>query len=245
MPHEIEAGTDTSALLLFDPGAIPSDVDRRLLDAGSESLNRLDRAGLVCLIRTAGDGVFLLHLYVDERVPERLLAFATHPRRFRAFPVPSGRLCFAGLEYALREDSALLRQHPRPGGSMALAPGTYKLSLYQFAYPERLVHQAFRTEAPAPEYLAWISMKLLIPLAVAAWIGLVAIFFTNVRVPFPPFAAPLLGLVFALPFVVRRLDVYVAALDRFASLQRGYPSLAAVLESSRSQDESIIRAAAT
>jgi hypothetical protein len=106
------------------------------------------------------------------------------------------------------------------------------------------VHQAFRTEAPAPEYLAWISMKLLIPLAVAAWIGLVVIFFTNVRVPFPQFAAPLLGLVFALPFVVRRLDVYVAARDRFATLQREYPAIAAVLESSRARDESITRAAA-
>jgi len=75
-----------------------------------------------------------------------------------------------------------------------------------------------------------MSMILLIPLAVAAWIGLVVIFFTTVHVPFPSFLAPLLALVFAAPFLVRRLETYRSAKERFASLEREYPALVAQLE---------------
>jgi hypothetical protein len=56
------------------------------------------------------------------------------------------------------------------------------------------------------------------------------IFFTTVHVPFPRFLAPLLLLVFALPFLVRRLETYRAAKERFASLERDHPALVAQLE---------------
>jgi hypothetical protein len=230
MRYEIEAGTDAAALLLFDPKAIPAKLDRRSLDDGGETLQRLDRAGLVCLIHPVSDGIYLLHIYADEPIPDQVKARANRHRQIKDFPIPSGRLCFAGLEYALREDNTLLRQHPHPGGSATLSPGTYTLTLLQTSYPEGQVQEAFRAQATGHEYLAWVSMKFLIPLAVAAWIGLVVIFFTNVRVPFPNFLAPLLGLIFVLPFVVRRFDSYAAAKARFVKLQRENPSIVAHLE---------------
>ena len=73
-------------------------------------------------------------------------------------------------------------------------------------------------------------MILLIPLSVAAWIGLVVIFFTTVHVPFPSFLAPLLALIFAAPFLVRRLETYRLAKQRFANLEREYPALVAQLD---------------
>ena len=66
-------------------------------------------------------------------------------------------------------------------------------------------------------------MYALVPLAVAAWIGLVVIFFTTVRVPFPSFLAPLLLAVFSLPFLVRRLPAYKSIRERYASVERQFP----------------------
>jgi hypothetical protein len=81
-----------------------------------------------------------------------------------------------------------------------------------------------------------MSMILLIPLAVAAWIGLVVIFFTTVHVPFPSFLAPLLALIFAAPFLVRRLEAYRLAKERFANLEREHPALIARLDFLRPND---------
>ncbi len=231
MRHEIEAGTDAAALLLFDPDAIPASLDARSLDLGSEPLERLDRMGMICLIRPGGDGVYRIHVHVDEPIPSGLTEFVRSTKRIERFPIPSGRLRFAGLEYALREDNVLLRRHPHAGGAIAVRPGTYRLTLLRLVYPPRLLQGVFRAEAPVAEYLAWMSMKLLIPLAIAAWIGLVVIFFTKVRVPFPNSATAVLGLLFSLPFLARRLDAFAAARARFQGLEAEHPPLVASLES--------------
>ena len=73
-------------------------------------------------------------------------------------------------------------------------------------------------------------MRVLIPLSVAAWIGLVVIFFTRSRVPWPSLLAPLLVLIFALPFLVRHIETYRLAKERYASLEREFPSFIAELE---------------
>ena len=73
-------------------------------------------------------------------------------------------------------------------------------------------------------------MRVLIPLSVAAWIGLVVIFFTRSRVPWPSLLAPSLMLIFALPFLVRHIETYRLAKERYASLEREFPSFVAELE---------------
>jgi hypothetical protein len=53
MRHVIEAGTDASSLLLFDPGALPEDFERLFQTGSAEILERLDREGKVrCTGRT-------------------------------------------------------------------------------------------------------------------------------------------------------------------------------------------------
>ena len=230
MRHVIEAGTDASSLLLFDPGALPGDFERLFQSGSIEILERLTREGRVCWITMDGDGGYSLHAYVDERVPRELERCAVEPETIEEFHVPTGRLVFAGSEYAFREDDGFLRNHPHMGGSFLVQPGVYRLSVFRTQYPKHLVEQLFRNQASSWEYCLWMSMILLIPLAVAAWIGLVVIFFTTVHVPFPSFLAPLLGLVFASPFLVRRLETYRSAKERFASLEREHPALVAQLE---------------
>jgi len=236
MRQVIEAGTDASSLLLFDPGALPGDFDRVFQTGSVEILERLDREGRACWITTDGDGGYTLHAYIDERVPRELERCAVEPETIEEFQVPTGRLVIAGSECAFREDDNFWRNHPHMGGSFLLQPGVYRLTVFRTRYPKQFVEQLFRNQASLWEYCLWMSMTVLIPLAVAAWIGLVVIFFTTVHVPFPSFLAPLLALVFASPFLVRRLETYRAAKERFASLEREHPALVAWLEFVRPND---------
>lgn len=185
MRHVIEAGTDASSMLLFDPGALPDDFERLFRTGAGDILERLDREGRACWITTDGDGGYLLHAYIDERVPRELERCAAEPETIDEFHVPTGRLVFAGSEYAFREDDSFLRNHPHMGGSFLVQPGVYRLSVFRTRYPKQFVEQLFRNQASLWEYWLWMSMIVLIPLAVAAWIGLVVIFFTTVHVPFP------------------------------------------------------------
>ncbi len=229
MRHEIEAGTDAASLVLFDPAALPPDFEMRVRGDTVGTLHRLTLEGRACWINTEGDGSFLLHAYVDEPVPAELYGFVRESELIDPFHVPSGRLFLTGAEYAFRDDDSLLRNHPHMGGSISVRPGTYRLMTYRTRYPEGFIASLFRDQASWPERLLWNSMVVLIPLAVAAWIGLIVIFFTRVRVPFPRFLPAVLAVVFALPFLVRRLQIYLAAKNRYASLEREYPALVALL----------------
>jgi hypothetical protein len=217
-------------MLLFDPGALPQDFERSFQSGSGEILERLDREGKVCWINVDGDGGYSLHAYVGERVPRELERCAIEPETIDEFRVPTGRLIFAGAEYAFREDDSFLRSHPHMGDSFLVWPGIYRLTTFRTRYPKHFIEQLFRNQASTWEYYLWKSMIVLIPLALAAWIGLVVIFFTTVHVPFPSFLAPLLALIFACPFLVRRLETYRSAKDQFAGLEREYPGLVAHLE---------------
>lgn len=229
MKYELQSVTDSATLLLFDPAAIPDLAGRGGFD-GEADVERLVRTGVVCPIAPDSSGTASLHVYVDEAPPEGLLVHAEPTRTIPSFPSPSGRLRLAGMDALVRETGPRDRPDATAVEPVFLVPGTFRLSLYRIAVPERSIHEAFRAQAPVPEYLAWISMKLLIPLAVASWIGLVAIFFTTVRVPYPDLAAPMFGLLFALPFVVRRLEVFAHARARYARLLREHPSWVAILD---------------
>ena len=184
MRYVIEAGTDAGSLLLFDPGALPADFEHQFQTDAVEILDRLTRSGHACWINTEGDGSYLLHAYVDEPIPADLWAFVHSPEAVSEFQVPSGPLFFTGSEYAFRDDASFLDKHPHMGGSVSIRPGTYQLTVYRTAYPDGLLESQFRASVSPWEYRLWTSMKVLIPLAIAAWIGLIVIYFTTARVPF-------------------------------------------------------------
>lgn len=230
MRCEIEAGTDAGLLLLFDPGAMPADFDRRTQADPAVVLERLKREGRAFGIDTGGDGSFLLHVHVDEPLPGSLAPFAREIETSDSLQIPSGRLYLTGVECAYRDDDSLLRKYPHMGGSATVPAGTYRLTVYRASYPKNLVEARFLAEASPWEYRLWGSMRPLIPLAVAAWISLVVIFFTQVRVRFPNFVAPILVFIFALPFLVRRHNLFRTARERYARLEREYPMFLVRLE---------------
>ena len=231
MRYVIEATTDAAALLLFDPAALPADFEQQFQSDASGALAQLHRRGLACWIPVAADGSYLLHVYLDEPIPQALRPCLREPLSIASFPVPSGWLHFTGAECAFRDDDSILAQNPRMGGSAAIAPGTYRLTLFRTVYPAGHVGRHFRASVSRPDYALWASMYALVPLAVAAWIGLVVIFFTTVRVPFPSFLAPLLMAIFSLPFLVRRLPAYKSVRERYRSVERQFPALVVQLES--------------
>ena len=112
---------------------------------------------------------------------------------------------------------------------MAIRPGTYHLTVYRTAFPAGLMEGQFRDSVWPWEYGLWTSMTVLIPLALAAWIGLVVIYFTTAKVPHYQYVSPVLALIFALPFVVRWSDPYRALKQKFAGLEREFPALVARL----------------
>jgi hypothetical protein len=241
MRYEIEAQTDTASLLLFDPAALPGFSHLALQSGRGAFLEQLAGAGLACNIDTHGESSLLLHAYVDETIPANLWDHLREPRTVAEFQVPSGHLVLAGLEHAARDEERLSRTHPGEGNAISVRPGVYRLILYRTGFPAHVLNDRFLSAVPRWEWLLWHSMTLLIPVAIAAWIGLVVIFFTNVRVPFPSFLAPVLVLVFALPFAVRRMDAYASLKARYTSLAREYPALVARLEFLRADSHRFAR----
>ena len=230
MRYVIEAGTDAASLLFFDPAALPADFERRFQRDPAETLERLAIDGSACWIDTGADGKYLLHAYVDEPFPMDLWGHLHEPRSIAEFRVPSGRLLLTGAEHASRHDQESAQKQPVEVNSISVRPGVYRLIVYRTEYPANVMADRFRSAVLVREWLLWHSMTLLIPLAIAAWIGLVVIIFTNVRVPFPGYLAWLLALIFALPFVVRRMEAYGSVKARYANVLREYPTLAARLE---------------
>jgi len=104
MRHVIEAGTDASSLLLFDPGALPGGLERLFQTGSAEILERLDREGKVCWITTVGDGGYSLHAYVDERVPRELERCAVEPAK-TSRPVGTGNSSIVSSSTAQRSSS--------------------------------------------------------------------------------------------------------------------------------------------
>jgi hypothetical protein len=230
MRYVVEAGTDAGSLLLFDPSALPEEFEQQFRKDPGEAFNLLSRRGQACRIATAADGAYLLHAYLDEPVPSQLARHAHEPQVIERFQVPSGRIFFSGSESAFRQAESDIRSDSQRRESVSIPAGVYRLTVWRTHFPDDIVQRQFTDQAPQRERLLWSSMRALIPLAIAAWIGLVVIFFTTVRVPFPDFLAPLLGLILALPLLVRRLDTYQAAKQRFANLERECPSIVALLE---------------
>jgi hypothetical protein len=230
MRHVVEAGTDAASLLLFDPGALPADFDRPPYADTVEILERISSEGRASWIATDRDGSFVLHAYVDEPIPEGLRPYAHELEVKASFSAPTGRIIFCGSEYAFREDGSLLQRFPQMGSSFTVRPGSYRLTLLRMNYPDGYLEQRFRETASPWQYRVWMSMRWLIPLAVAAWIGLFVIIFIRSRVPYPRFLAPLLGLIIGLPFLVTRLETYRSARERFTTLEQEQPWGAALLE---------------
>jgi hypothetical protein len=229
MKHVVEAGTDAANLVLFDPGALPAGFDRLQQVDPFGTLEALTEQGRACLISTEGDGFFRLHAYVDEPVPQRLGRYAIDPSVIPDFSVPSGQLFFTGSEYTFRDDGSFLRKYPHMGSSFLVRPGSYRLTLSRLDYPRGSIDAELRQQSSPWEYRLWASQSVVITLAIAAWIGLVIVFFNRHRMPWVKLLFTSLGLLAASPFLLFRMSAFRRAKERVAWIERDHPFVVAQL----------------
>ena len=231
MKVELEAGTDAATLCLFGPAALPDGFDRMAGEQKVDVLLQMDKSGQVCWINTGSDGGYLLHIYVDEPMPEELAQYARDPRIVKGFPVTTGRLCFSGSEYVFRKDDAALRRFSHMGESATVRSGTYVATLYRMDYPETLLDERFRAEVGDMEARIHGLHGCLAAIAVVmVAIGLISLVASTVALSFGfwlTFVLPGVVAAVLLPVLIGFLPVYRRANRQYLLLERQLPSIVA------------------
>ena len=221
------ATTEAGMLCLFDPAALPADILAQSFASNLDYLQALSRRGIVHLAGTGGQGSFLLHVYVDEPIPVDLVAQAAERSELPGFPIPSGRVFFAGAEELSPDVETRLTREPALRPVIAVPPGLYSITLYRTAFAEalrarRLAEHVGRTYAWLLHNLGWFVL----PVAASAVLTVLSFFlfslWLDAVLPFLVFFSVLLGVTAQLPGVRRARRA-----QRMLSLN--YPSIVAVL----------------
>lgn len=95
----LPAGTDVAEMALFDVDAIPCK-----LPCDVEDFSELASLGQLIRFPTGADGGYLLHLFVDEPIPEDTKRYCRADDQLTGeFCTSEGRIAFGGLESAYAE----------------------------------------------------------------------------------------------------------------------------------------------
>lgn len=226
MIHIVATGTDVASVAIFDPLALPAEFDQSEKDQG-DILRRLHDEGRVFLTETGGDGAYLVHALVDEPVPGHLKPYLQDPIVLGRFDAPSGRIYAAGAEYAFHKDDRRIEKYPHMGGSFAVKPGRYRLSVYRTEYPERMLEGELRQLVKPSAFRLHQSMGCLVALAVVGLVVLLASYFALPTRNWAMIALPVSIGIVATPVVVARLPVYQKTQVTWDEVQSKFPSLVA------------------
>ena len=187
MIHDLEGGTETAAMILFDPEALPEGYDQRVRgDAAAVVAEAAGRGGLF-LLDVGEAGVYDLRLLVGEDLPDDVAALVHPVGEAGRLRVVGGRLHFAGVEFGFRRDDSALARRPDRGSSCEVPPGTYRLRAYRMDDPEGFIEDRLRERAsPAALRLDAAMRRWLLPIgslgAIAGVIGLVTLGWREWRV---------------------------------------------------------------
>lgn len=138
----MEGGTDVAEMALFSLDALPEDA------AGEDDLERMQRDGHAVRFPTGADGGYLLHIYLDESIPDALEQYCEKDDVLTGkLHAGSGKVGFGGVE------SAYLKFKPNDyiRADAVLPGGTYDLVAYHTDYPEELIEGAIDAHLDAAE----------------------------------------------------------------------------------------------
>lgn len=229
-----EAGTDVASVALFDPDALPEDFDERPGEDTWPIIEQLAREGRVHEFNTGSDGGFLLHVYLDEPVPDALAKYVREPITVEKFLVPSGRLYFAGSEYIFRRDDSPLRKHPSLGTRLDIRPGTYKLTFSWMDYPHDSVEEKMKAavgrRAAALHEAHGCIMAVSVLVVLFAVLDLVASVWYDVLWNWFRISLPAATVAILVPLLFSLLPGYRRAVRTYRALEKEHPCFVAFLE---------------
>jgi hypothetical protein len=148
----LPAGTDIAEMALFDVDALPRQLPRDL-----EVFAQLTTQEQLVRFPTGADGGYLLHLFVNEAIPESTIRYCLIDDQLTGdFHTSEGRIAFGGLESAYAE----FKPNPYIRSDGLIAPGRYAYIAYRTEFPDELVMQATRVERTTGE--RWLGNAPLI-----------------------------------------------------------------------------------
>ncbi len=129
----LEGGTDVAEVVLFSVDELPSG------GVSEDTLCGLVDKNQAIRMPTGGDGGYLLHLYVDEEVPDEIGQYFVKDGVLKSeFRANSGRVAFGGAESTFTE----FEPNPNIRSDTRLPPGLYDTAAHHTEYPDELLEDA-------------------------------------------------------------------------------------------------------
>jgi hypothetical protein len=212
----LPGGTDVAEMALFAPDALPTDRC-----PNNDKIDQLAAQAVLIRFSTGADGGYLLHIYIDEAIPEDLLKFCDVDDCLQGqFVTETGKIAFGGLESTFRQ----FNPNANIRADSAIAPGRYRYVAYRTDIPDELVNQAIDTA------LTNSQQRLL---AIPTYVVLTAILATFVTMASQHFffaAGVVVSAVVTFRLFVRS-STYVGLKAKKRQAQLGFPSIILELKS--------------
>ncbi len=133
MHLQFDTGTDIAAIVLFDPSLHPEGLAGGSYEKRQARLGELVANGEIIFLDTASDGAYLLDLYIDEPVPDRLRELSPGREENGLLKVPSGELLGTGLDDLRARANPKRRDALVYGETHSVPAGDYAATV---SYPE-------------------------------------------------------------------------------------------------------------
>ncbi len=224
------AGTDVAAVCLFDPQALDKDFDTQFSSNPEKALSHAVSKGQAYQIETGADGAYLLHIFLDEPLPEEIERYAHDPIEVSNLLIPSGKLFFSGSEIVSPQVVERLQKFPGLGTCIQVPAGTYALTLKRTEYPDKLLEEQLKQRVGEKCYRFYKRVQSFTSFAVV--MGLIAAitwFFLSLRVWMLSWL-PALALTLGIYLCLRKSKTYRDILAQDEKVQKEYPSIAATLK---------------
>jgi hypothetical protein len=190
----LPGGTDVAEMALFSIDALSGEGC-----PDPATLASMEAQNFVMRFPTGSDGGYLLHVYLDEAIPEEVMRYCVLDDALKGrLKIEHGRLGFGGSEslYANFESNSSIRTDAR------VPPGEYDVIAYHTEYPDELIEAAVKAKIgekaskflALPGYVIAVTVLfaaiaivtqawyLAVSIAGAAFFGLRFLFFNNDRI---------------------------------------------------------------
>ncbi len=229
----LHGGTDAGDMVLFDPGALPDDFDKKG-KSQLEDIQQLACEGRIYWLRTNADGDYHIGLYLADALPETLQPYAKHLETVDELYLPTGELFFTGLEYAFHSDDSELRKYPGMGQAAQLPPGRYRMEVFELDYPSNFEEDLLRQRIPQNEFQAHKWMDTLAPfgcISLLLVLGVLAWAIQQMQWSFWMTIALVCGLaLIAVPVIWSRRPAYRNAQEAYAHIEKEFPAYGVLLQ---------------